>query len=55
MFKHYTVGYYEADHDHKDICTYAEDSYDALQTVKTDLPHLNEHPHFIDSVLLENE
>ena len=53
MFKHYTVGYHEADRSHKDICTYAEDSYDALQTVKSDLPYLDDHPNSIDSVLLE--
>ncbi len=53
MFNHYTVGYHTANRDHQDICTYAENSYDALQTVKADLPYLQDHPNYIESVLIE--
>ena len=45
---HYTIGYHD-DHNHrKEICEYANGSYEAIQQAKEDVPYLKEHPHFID-------
>ena len=45
---HYTVGYHNLEHQHLEICEYAEDAYEAIQHSKEDVPYLQEHPHFID-------
>ena len=53
MTKHYTVGYHEADRSHKDICTYAETSYEALEYARSDVQYLHDHPNSIESVLIK--
>ena len=46
--RHYTVGYHDTQrHTHR-ICEYANDSYEAIEHAKEDVPYLKEHPHFID-------
>ena len=46
--KHYTVGYHDLQNKHYEICEYAEDSYQAIQNSKEDVPSLKEHPSFVD-------
>ena len=46
--KHYTVGYHDIQNKHYEICEYAEDSYQAIQNSKEDVPSLKEHPSFVD-------
>jgi len=46
--KHYTVGYYDTQHIHHEICEYANNAYEAIQHSKEDVPELKVHPHFID-------
>ena len=46
--KHYTVGYHDVQNKHYEICEYAEDSYQAIQNSKEDVPSLKEHPSFVD-------
>ena len=46
--KHYTVGYFDNQHIHHEICEYADNAYDAIQQLKEDVSLLREHPHFID-------
>mgnify|MGYP004205958779 CR=1 FL=1 len=53
MAKHYTVGYHESNREHKDICTYANDCYEAKEIALHDVKHLQEHPHSIDSIFME--
>lgn len=53
MVKHYTIGYHVADQSHRDICTYATDSYEAIKVAKSDIKDLQEHPNYIESVLVE--
>ena len=55
MTKHYTVGYHEADRSNKDICTYADTSYEALEYARSDVQYLHDHPHSIESVLIDGE
>ena len=51
--KHYTVGYHDNQHKHYEICEYAENSYEAIQYSKEDVPELKEHPSFIDYCITE--
>ena len=51
--KHYIVGYHDNQHNHHEICEYAEDSYHAIKNSKEDVPYLKEHPHFIDYCINE--
>ena len=51
---HYTIGYHDAHEHRKEICEYANGTYEAIQQAKEDVPYLREHPHFIDQVLNEN-
>tara|TARA_B100001113_G_scaffold345585_1_gene335385 strand:- start:218 stop:442 length:225 start_codon:yes stop_codon:yes gene_type:complete len=51
--KHYTVGYHDNQHKHYEICEYAEDSYQAIQNCKEDVPELKEHPSSIDYCVTE--
>ena len=38
-----------------EICEYAADSYEAIQNSKEDVPYLQEHPHFIDYCMREDQ
>tara|TARA_B100001996_G_scaffold9401_1_gene7919 strand:- start:1285 stop:1446 length:162 start_codon:yes stop_codon:yes gene_type:complete len=49
---HYTVGYHDAEMHHLEICEYAENSYEAIEHAKEDVPYLKEHPHYIESALI---
>ena len=51
--KHYTVGYHDIQNKHYEICEYAEDSYQAIQNSKEDVPSLKEHPSFVDYCVTE--
>ena len=51
--KHYTVGYHDGQNKHYEICEYAEDSYQAIQNSKEDVPSLKEHPSFVDYCVSE--
>ena len=51
---HYTIGYHDLERNHHEICEYAEDSYDAMQHAKEDVPFLKSHPHYIDEVMRED-
>ena len=51
--RHYTVGYHDNQHKHYEICEYAENSYEAIQHSKEDVPALKEHPSFIDYCITE--
>jgi len=51
--KHYTVGYHDNQHRHYEICEYAENSYQAIQNSKEDIPELMEHPSSIDYCVTE--
>ena len=48
IMSHYTVGYHDSNREHREICEYAQDAYEAIQNSKEDVPGLREHPHFID-------
>ncbi len=52
---HYTIGYHDSLQIRHDICVYAHDAYEAIQEAKEDVPDLQGHPSFIDSVLKEEE
>jgi hypothetical protein len=54
MANHYTVGYHELNREHKDICTYADNSFEAYKIATEDVKYLHEHPHSIESILIEN-
>ena len=54
MTKHYTVGYHEADRSHKDICTYADSSFEAKEFATEDVAYLHEHPHSIEAIWIED-
>ena len=47
--KHYTIGYHDHEMHTHEICEYAENSYEAIQHSKEDVPYLQEHPSFVDS------
>ena len=51
--KHYIVGYHDIQNKHYEICEYAEDSYQAIQNSKEDVPSLKEHPSFVDYCVSE--
>ena len=51
--RHYTVGYHDIQNKHYEICEYAEDSYQAIQHSKEDVPSLKEHPSFVDYCVSE--
>ena len=51
--KHYTVGYHDNQHRHYEICEYAENSYQAIQNCKEDIPELGDHPSSIDYCVTE--
>ena len=51
--RHYTVGYHDIQNKHYEICEYAEDSYQAIQNCKEDVPELKEHPSSIDYCVTE--
>ena len=51
--RHYTVGYHDIQNKHYEICEYAEDSYQAIQNSKEDVPSLKEHPSFVDYCITE--
>ena len=53
MAKHYTVGYHETNREHKDICTYADNCFEAKEIALHDVKHLQEHPHSIESIFVE--
>ena len=50
---HYTVGYYDSQHHHKDVCAYADDSFEARQVIMESVKFVQEHPNSIDHILLE--
>ena len=51
---HYTVGYLDSENHESYVCEYAEGSYDAHQQAKKDVPYLQEHPHRINEILIED-
>ena len=51
---HYTIGYNDQQRHHFEICEYADNTFDAIQHAKEDVPFLKDHPQYIDEVLLEN-
>jgi len=46
--RHYTVGYYDKQHIHHEICEYANSAHEAIEHSKEDVSLLRDHPHFID-------
>ena len=46
--RHYTVGYFDKQHIHHEICEYANNAHEAIEHSKEDVSLLREHPHFID-------
>jgi hypothetical protein len=51
---HYVVGYFDDQHNHHDICTSANDCWEAQKHAREDSPYLSEHPHAIDSIIMED-
>ena len=49
---HYTIGYHDQQRHHFEICEYADNTFDAIQHAKEDVPFLKDHPQYIDEVLL---
>ena len=49
--KHYTVGYHDYSMHTHEICEYANDSYEAIQDAKEDVPYIHDHPNSINYVL----
>ena len=45
---HYTVGYHDQQRHHFEICEYADNSFDAVQHAKEDVPYIHDHPNCID-------
>ena len=54
IMSHYTIGYHDQQRHHFEICEYAENTFDAMQHAKEDVPFLKDHPMYIDEVLLED-
>ena len=52
---HYTIGYHDKQRKHHEICEYADNTFDAIQHAKEDVPFLKAHPHYIDEVLREED
>jgi len=52
--KHYTVGYHDYSMHTHEICEYANDSYEAIQDAKEDVPYIHDHPNSINYVLLSD-
>ena len=52
--RHYTVGYHDQQRHHFEICEYADNTFDAIQHAKEDVPFLKDHPQYIDEVLRED-
>ena len=52
--KHYTVGYHDYELHTHEICEYADNTFDAMQHAKEDVPFLKDHPQYIDEVLREH-
>ena len=48
---HYTVGYHDQQRHHFEICEYADNTFDAIQHAKEDVPFLKNHPQYIDCLL----
>ena len=48
---HYTIGYHDQQRHHFEICEYAENTFDAIQHAKEDVPFLKDHPQYIDCLL----
>nr|BAR29052.1 hypothetical protein [uncultured Mediterranean phage uvMED] len=46
--KHYTIGYYDKQHTHHEMCGYAMSVHEAIENLKEDVALLRAHPHFID-------
>ena len=51
---HYTVGYHDQQRHHFESCEYADNTFDAMQHAKEDVPFLKDHPMYIDEVLRED-
>ena len=51
---HYTVGWDDSKHIHHEICEYAENSWEAAQNAKKDVPYLREHPFSMNEILNED-
>ena len=50
---HYTVGYLDSTKQHREICEYAEDAFQAKTQAVQDVPYLHEHPNSIDCIISE--
>ena len=50
---HYTVSYLDESKQHKEICAYAQDSWDARNVAVNDVPYLQRYPSSIDCILVE--
>ena len=50
---HYTVGYYDSQHHHQDVCAYASSSFEARQVIIESVKFVKDHPNAIDHILLE--
>ena len=48
---HYTVGYLDSTKQHREICEYAEDAFQARNQAVQDVPWLHEHPNRVDSII----
>ncbi len=53
MKKHYTVGYHDSEQKHHEICEYANDAFEAAKDAIEDVPYLHDHPHALESILIE--
>lgn len=48
---HYTIEYHNSIDEHFEIGTYADDSFEAANNVREDVPYLREHPFYVDKII----
>ncbi len=51
--KHYSLAWFDNQHEEHHICEYAEDAYTAQKHAVEDVPYLKEHPCSVYEVLQE--
>tara|TARA_B100001250_G_scaffold124823_1_gene106091 strand:- start:991 stop:1155 length:165 start_codon:yes stop_codon:yes gene_type:complete len=54
MIKHYTIGYFDDQQRHQDTYVDAENCWEAKNNAENNSSYLQEHPHSIDYILLDD-
>ena len=54
IMHHYTLAWHDSEHVEHHICEYAEDTWQAAQHAREDVPYLQEHPYSLYEILKED-